>query len=214
MIGSAAVRRLLGASRCAPGSPRAKRAGGRLSQPPRSVVPMSSRPPRRSSLRVRLELGLAAFAPALILLAVRSRDSGWAWLFIVPAAVGILVLVAGIIMVRRGSPDPFGFGDIADLSGEVLGHIGAYLLPVLIVTSRSTEEIVISAIVVALIIHIHVATGRVFVNPLLYMLGYRIYSAESGGTTFYLIAKSDVSAWTSPRRCVRIGSSVLVEHHK
>lgn len=214
MIGSSAPLRLPGSSRCTTGPPRAKLAGERLSQPPRSVVRMSSRPPRRSSLRVRLELGLAAFAPALILLAVRSRDSGWAWLFIVPAALGILVLVAGILIVRRGSPDPFGFDDIADLSGEVLGHIGAYLLPVLIVTSRSTEEIVISAIVVALIIHIHVATGRVFVNPLLYLLGFRIYSAESGGKTFYLIARSDVSAWTSPRRCVRIGSSVLVERHK
>ena len=214
MVGSSAVRRLLGSSRRASGPFRAELAGGRLSQPPRNVVRMSSRPPRRSSLRVRLELGLVAFSPALILLAVRSRDSGWAWLFIVPAAVGILVLVAGILIVQRGSPDPFGFGDIADLSGEVLGHIGAYLLPALIVTSRSTEEIVISAIVVALIIHIHVATGRVFVNPLLYLLGYRIYSAESGGTTFYLIARSDVSAWTSARHCVRVGSSVLVERHE
>ena len=214
MMGGSEVWRLPGSFRCAPSPPSAKLAGERLSQPPRSVVRMPSRPPRRSSLRVRLELGLAAFAPALILLAVRSRDSGWAWLFIVPAGVGILVLVVGILIVRRGSPDPFGFGDIADLSGEVLGHIGAYLLPVLIVSSRSTEEIVISAIVVALIIHIHVATGRVFVNPLLYLLGYRIYSAESGGKTFYLIARSDVSAWASPRRCVRIGSSVLVERHK
>ena len=51
------------------------------------------------------------------------------------------------------------------------------------------------------------------VNPLLYLFGYRIYSAQSGGSTFYLVAKSDVSAWTAPRRCVRIGSSVLVERH-
>lgn len=175
---------------------------------------MPTRPPRRSSFRVRLELGLAAFAPVLLLLALRSRGTCWIWLFLIPAAFGILVLVAGVLIVRRGSPDPFGFGDIEDLSGEVLGHIGAYLLPVLIDTSNSAEEIVISAIVVTLIIHIHVASGRVFVNPLLYLFGRRIYSAESGGTHFYLIARTDVSAWTSPRRCVRIGSSVLVERHK
>ena len=175
---------------------------------------MPSRPPRRSSFRVRLELGLAAFAPVLGLLAFRSRGSGWAWLFLFPAVVGIAVLVVGVLIVRRGNSEPFDFGDIEDLSGEVLGHIGAYLLPVLIDTSKSTEEIVISAIVVALIIHIHVATGRIFVNPILYLFGYRIYSAETGGTTFYLIAKSDVSGWTAPRRCIRIGSSVLVERHK
>ena len=175
---------------------------------------MPARPPRRSSFRVRLELGLAAFAPALLLLAFRSRETCWVWLFLVPAAFGILVVAVGVLIVRRGNPDPFDFGDIEDLGGEVLGHIGAYLLPVLIDTSNSTEEVVISAIVVALIIHIHVAAGRVFVNPLLYLFGCRIYSAESGGTHCYLIARTDVSAWTSPRRCVRIGSSVLVERHK
>ena len=175
---------------------------------------MPSRPPRRSSFGVRFELGLAAFAPALALLALRSRESDWVWLFLIPAALGIVVLVAGFAIVRRGSPDPFTFDDIEDLSGEVLGHIGAYLLPVFIGTTKSTEEIVISAIVVGLIIHIHMATGRVFVNPLLYLFGYRIYSAQSGGATFYLVARSDVSSWSAPRRCVRIGSSVLVERHK
>ena len=100
------------------------------------------------------------------------------------------------------------------MGGECLGHIGAYLLPAFIDTSKSTEEIVVCAIVVALIIHIHVSTGRVFVNPLLYLVGYRTYSATAGSASFYLVARSDVSNWTAPRRCVRIGSSVLVERHK
>ena len=175
---------------------------------------MPSRPPRRSSFGVRLELGLAAFAPALGLMVFRSRGSGWVWLFPFPAIVGIVVLVVGVLIVRRGNPEPLAFDDIEDLSGEVLGHIGAYLLPVLIDASQSTEGIVISAIVMAVIIHIHVATGRIFVNPLLYLFGYRIYSAETGGTAFYLVARSDVAGWRDPRRCVRIGSSVLVERHR
>lgn len=175
---------------------------------------MASRPPRRSSFRVRLELGLAAFAPALGLLAFRSRESGFTWLFLVPAVLGVVVIVAGGVIVRHGNAEPYLFDDISDLSGEVLGHIGAYLLPVFIDTSKSTEEIVVCAIVVALIIHIHVSTGRVFVNPLLYLVGYRTYSATTGSASFYLVARSDVSSWTAPRRCVRIGSSVLVERHK
>ena len=51
----------------------------------------------------------------------------------------------------------------------------------------------------------------VFVNPLLYLFGYRIYSAESDGRSFYLVARSDVSEWSEHQRCVRIGSSVLIE---
>ena len=172
---------------------------------------MSSRPPRRGSFLVRLELGLAAFAPALGLLAFRSRGSFWALLFLIPAAAGVVVLVWGVITVRRGNGEPFTFDDIEDLSGEILGHIGAYLLPVFIDTSNSTEEIVVGAIVLALIVQIHVATGRVLVNPLLYLFGYRVYNAETGGAAFYLVAKSDVSAWNASRRCIQIGSSLLVE---
>lgn len=174
---------------------------------------MPSRPPRRGSFQIRLELGLAAFAPALALLAFRSRHTGWTWLFAYFAVIGLVVLAAGAMIVAKGSPEPLDFDDIDDLSSEVLGHIGAYLLPVFIDTSGSTEEIAISAIVVAVIIHIHIATGRVFVNPLLYLLGYRIYSATSGGTSYYLVARSDVSEWQAPRRCVRLGSNVLVERH-
>lgn len=148
------------------------------------------------------------------LLAFRARDEAWIWLFLIPAAMGVVVLIGGFAIVRRGNPEPFEFEEVEDLSGEILGHIGAYLLPVLIDTTKSTEEVVVSAIVLALIIHIHVATGRVFVNPLLYLFGYRIYSARTGGATFYLIATSDVSTWTNSRRCVRIGANVLVERHK
>ena len=175
---------------------------------------MSSRPPRRGSLRVRLELGLAAFAPAFGLLAFRARDSLWALLFLIPAVVGVIVFLSGVMIARRGNAEPFAFDDIEDLSGEILGHIGAYLLPIFIDTSKSTEEIVVGAIVLALIVQIHVATGRVLINPLLYLLGYRIYHAKTGGVAFYLVAKSDVSAWTAPRCCLQIGSSLLVERHR
>lgn len=180
---------------------------------------MPSRPPRRGSFGVRFELGLAAFAPALGLLAFHARCSDWAWawvsLFGIPALFGVVILFGvGIFRVRRGNPEPMVFDDIEDLSGEVIGHIGAYLLAVFINTAKLDEALMLRAIVMALIIHIHVATGRTFVNPLLYLFGYRIYSARTGGTTYYLVAKSDVSTWTDSRRCIRIGSSILVERHQ
>ena len=172
---------------------------------------MAARPPRLGSLRVRFELGLAAFAPALGLLAFRTRDSRWALLLLAAALAGVLVIVVGAGIVKRGNAESFEFGDIEDLGGEILGHIGAYLVPAFISTTATTEEIVISALILAMIIQIHVATGRVFVNPLLYLIGYRVYSAKTSGAAFYLIARSDVSDWSGPQRCVQIGSSVLVE---
>ncbi len=160
---------------------------------------------------MRLELGLAAFTPAFVLLAVRTRDSSLVWLFVAPAAAGLLVFVYGTVVVARGNPERFTFGPIDDLGGEIIGHIGAYLLPLVVSPSSSNEDVLTTAIVMALIVHIHVATGRVLVNPLLYLIGRRVYSATVGGDAFYLVASSDVSRWVTGEPCVQIGTSVLVE---
>ena len=172
---------------------------------------MTERPPRRARLRVRLELGLAAFCPAFVLLAVRTRHNSLAWLFVVPAVAGVLVLVYGMVVVATGNAERFTFGPIDDLGGEILGHVGAYLLPLIVGPDSSTEDILTTAIIMALILHIHVATGRVLVNPLLYLIGRRVYSATVGEEAYYLVATSDVSRWITAEPCVQIGASVLVE---
>jgi hypothetical protein len=169
------------------------------------------RPPRRGSLAVRLELGLAAFAPALGLIAFRTWGSQLAWLFAVPAAAGVVVLVWGAVLVVSGNPEPFVFGTIKDQSGEILGHIGAYLLPVLVNTASSTEDIAIVAVVMGVILLVHVSTGRVHVNPLLYLIGRRVYEATANDTAYFLIARTDVSEWISAQPCVQVGANLLVE---
>lgn len=113
----------------------------------------------------------------------------------------------------RGNPEPFEFSDIQDLGDEILGHVGAYLVPALVDTAKFAEEILLSVVIVGLIVQIHVATGRVLVNPLLYLIGYRVYSATAGSSSYYLVARTEVNDWTTPRRCVQIGSSVLIERH-
>ncbi len=175
------------------------------------MTQVADRPPRRGSLRIRLELGLAAFAPAFGLLSFRSRESRWAWVFVAVAGAGVVIIAAGALIVRRGNAESFEFGDVEDLGEEILGHIGAYLVPAFVATSGSTEEIVTAAVILALIVQIHVATGRVFVNPLLYLVGYHVYAAQVDGVSYYLVARTDVAGWASPRRCVQLGSSVLVE---
>jgi hypothetical protein len=169
------------------------------------------RPPRRGAFLIRLELGLAAFAPALALLAVRARSSELVWLFVIPAVAGLIVFVYGAAAVARGNPEPFAFDVIEDRSTEVIGHVTAYVLPLLVPPSASTEQIVITAVVLAFIIHIHVATGRVHVNPLLYLLGYRVYSASTRGPWYYLVARSDVSEWARAQPCIQVGAGLLVE---
>ncbi|HVE45534.1 MAG TPA: hypothetical protein VNA57_02140 [Acidimicrobiales bacterium] len=162
---------------------------------------------------MRLELGLMAFAPAMALLAFRAReDKLWVLLFCVPAAIGLFVAIVAQVVVRRGNAEPFAFATIEDAGDEVVGHVGSYLLPAVVDVGQSMEQAIIAAIVLTLIVQIHITTGRVHVNPLLYLLGFRMYRATSiTGVTYYLVARTDVSGWDTTRRLVPLGASLLIE---
>ena len=147
-------------------------------------------------------------------MAFRLRGDPLSWFFAALAVLGLFVLALGALVVRRGNATALTFGDIDDLGGEILGHVGAYLLPALVESQTSTEQGVIAGMILLLIVHIHVATGRIYVNPLLYLLKRRVYSATVGSTTYYLVAKSDVADWKTPKPCVQVGSNLLIESSK
>lgn len=174
------------------------------------------RPPRLGPLPVRVELGLFAFAPALALLAFRTRHESWWWLsFALPALLGCVVAVGAAFIVRRTNAEPITFADVTDVGDQVLGHVGSYLLPVVVDFSKSTEQVIVAGVVLGLIILIHIATGRVHVNPLLYLFGYRTYRASTKqGATYYLVARTDPAQWPDTYRCASLGPSVLVERRR
>ncbi|WP_193311401.1 hypothetical protein [Georgenia satyanarayanai] len=172
----------------------------------------SAAPPRLGPLRLRVELTLAAFTPAFALLAVRAYATAWFWLFAGIAATGLVLLVVLAAVVRVGNPEPFRFTEVEDRGEEVLGHVGAYLLPVVVDASMGTRDVVIAVTALGLIVLIHVTTGRVHVNPLVYLTGRRIYTGVSGGNAYYVIARTDPSDWAETRpQFVPVAPSLLVE---
>lgn len=175
-----------------------------------------SRPPRLGPRSVRAELGLFAFAPAMAMLAFRSRNLSWWWLsFAVPAVVGCVVAIAAVVVVQRTNTEPFRFNKIDDAGDDVLGHVGGYLLPVVADVSESVEQVVIAGVALVVIVQIHVATGRVHVNPLLYLFGFRTYRATTDtGISYYLITHNDPADWSGARACVPLGSSILIERRR
>jgi hypothetical protein len=169
-------------------------------------------PPRLGPLRQRMELSFAAFVPAFALFAVRTYGTGWFWLFLSLAATGVVFLGVLALLVRSGNPEPFEIEAVVDKGDDVLGHVGAYLLPVVLDPSGGTRQMVVSVLVLALIVQIHVSTGRVHVNPLLYVVGRRVHSAVSGGQTYYVVSRTDPASWVRKRPLfVSVGSSLLVE---
>jgi hypothetical protein len=169
-------------------------------------------PPRLGRLRERVELTFAAFVPAFALLAARTFGTWWFWLFTALAAAGLVFLAVLAVLVRHGNPEPFAVDAVEDKGDDVLGHVGAYLLPVVLDPAAGTRQVVISALVLGLIVQIHVATGRVHVNPLLYLGGRRVHTGVSGGQTYYVVSRTDPATWAQRRpRLVSVGASLLVE---
>lgn len=173
--------------------------------------PMSVRPIRRGPLQVRIELAVAAFTPVFLLIALRSGGAWWAWVFFVLTAAGVLVLVVGAVLVLTGGTEEFDLVEIHDASDQVVGYIAAYIVPVVIDPSASPLNAVISAAALLLAFIIHVATGTVHINPLLYLLGYRIYVASTATASYALIAHSEVADWEGDCSLVDLSSGVLVE---
>lgn len=170
------------------------------------------RPPRLGSPAARAQLGIAAFAPALGLMALRLRDQQWWWIpFAAAAAVGILLGIGVVATAGRGNREPYVFGDIEDASSEIIGHIGSYIVPVVIDPSGA-DQVLIGGAALALIIYTHIVTGNVLVSPLLSLAGKRTYRATTDtGVAYYLIARTDPALWSGGVECRALGSSILVE---
>lgn len=169
---------------------------------------MASRPPRRGTLRARVELCLAAFAPAFGVMAWRSWGTviGWGGLLI--AGLGLVVFFEVLRATWTGNPESREFTSITDSSAEVLGHVGAYLALAVIDPASSRSDAVLACVILGLIFLIHASAGLVHANPLFYLVGYRTFSATtSTGRSLYLIARSDVADWSGPRPVVHLAGS-------
>lgn len=177
---------------------------------------MPARPVRRGRLRARIELCLAAFAPAFGLMVWRAwGDLVLVSIFALPCALGLVVFALFLRGTGTGNPEPYSLEDISDSSSDVLGHISAYLAAAIIDPTASTDQAVLSLVVFGLIFLIHVSAGLVHVNPLFYILGYRVYSAVGDqGRAYYLIAHSEVADWEGTQLLVRLGESILIEQRK
>jgi len=173
-----------------------------------------TRPPRRGPLLVRTELALAAFAPAFLLVGLRSGAQWWSWAFYLLATLGVLVLVVGGVLVATGNTEQFELTEIEDASDEVIGYIASYIVPVLIDPSASRLNAIIAAAALFLVFLIHVTTGRVHVNPLLYLIGYRVYTARTATASYALIARGEVADWVGEQDLVDVSASILVEKWK
>ncbi|HEX4393440.1 MAG TPA: hypothetical protein VH084_18135 [Mycobacterium sp.] len=137
----------------------------------------------------------SSYAPLFALLAIRFNQL---WLILVcgslaVAGVGALWLL--LHLDARATPGPHDLSTTKDAGAEAGAYLGAYLLPFLTVSSPSARDAIAygAFLVVAASIYLH--SSVVQINPLLYLLGYRVLEVvDTHGLRAYLVTRRRVGA--------------------
>lgn len=182
---------------------------------------------------IRIRLFLVSYVPLWVMLACRAAPPGrwhfhpWHWESRITAtlAFAVLAIVALIdaIHLIRGSKKTSArtvvFGEISDQGGNAAGYLATYLLPFigLIPADWGDWAAYLLYFVAAGIVFIR--TDLTFVNPTLYVLRYRVVSANAyvpgsrspiTGSPFVVICK-DSGVLTSPVEVTSIGGGYVVK---
>lgn len=172
----------------------------------------STRPPGRGSLGARVELLISSFAPLFAILGIRLWERpGWGAAFLVLAVWGLGVLARLLWLRRTQAPDIVVFDKVEDLGDQVAGHVTGYLVPFLVPSDASVGDLILTVATLLLIATILVQSNRVHLNPLLYVIGYRIYNATAGSKSYYLIARCEMSSQSGDFAMVEVDQSIAME---
>ncbi len=135
-------------------------------------------------------LFLSSYAPLFGLLAIRFEQR-WLWISCtVLAVLGVVSLRLLLRLDARSAPGPHTLASVRDAGVEAAGYLATYLLPFLTVATPTVRDVLAYAgfLLVAAVINLRSAVAQV--NPLLYLLGYRVLSVtDDHGLHAYMITR-------------------------
>jgi hypothetical protein len=159
----------------------------------------------------KLLLFLSSYAPLFALLAIRFEPRHLIIICASLAVLGLLGLVLLLCLDARASRGVHELTAVRDAGNEAASYLGAYLLPFVTVATPTVRDLIAYGgfMIVAGAVYIH--SSVVQINPLLYLVGYRIYAAEdTNGLQAYLVARRRIRVGDSVE-ATRFGDSVLID---
>jgi hypothetical protein len=135
-------------------------------------------------------LFFTSYAPLFALLAIRFEPLALCLTCAGLAIVGVAALFALFRLDRRASPGAHQLKEVKHAGAEAGAYMGAYLLPFLTVSTPTLRDVIayLAFIVVAGAVYLH--SSVVQINPLLYLLGYRVLSVvDTKGLQAYLVTR-------------------------
>lgn len=153
-------------------------------------------------------LFLSSYSPLFGLTAVRLQPGTFRTITLVVAALGALSLAVALADALHIEPRERVVGDVEDRGGDVAGYLATYLLPFLTVSSPTTKDAFAYGGFLLLVGVVYTRSSLLAVNPLLYVLGYRLsHVTTDGGRRVLLICRE------LPARGDRVRCSSLFRDH-
>lgn len=143
-----------------------------------------------SRMIVDIQLFFSSYAPLFVMLGLRFQSTPLRIICFMIGAGGALCLLLILWQIRRGAPKRYRIERVEDRGDDVAGYLVTYLLPFLTIAEPSAGDIAAYAVFIAIVGVVYVRTGLIYVNPLLYVMGFRLFSVTaSPGLDAMLIAK-------------------------
>ncbi|WP_147360739.1 hypothetical protein [Clavibacter michiganensis] len=119
-------------------------------------------------------LAFSSYVPLFALLALRLEPPTLKVGALPLATAGTVALALIFLLARRGSPTSHIVKSVQEPGAEVAGHLASYLVPFVISADPATPDLIAYAAFLGLAVLITTKTSVLQVNPLVYLLGYRI----------------------------------------
>jgi|GEM_PF-3373303 len=136
-------------------------------------------------------LFLSSFAPLFLALAMRFTETPLRLVSLGLAVTGIGVLWGVLAYWAGRSEITIVAASVDDRGADVGGYVAAYLMPLLVVSEPSGWDIGAYALILFVIGTVYVRSRMIQFNPVLYLMGYRLYSITTqDGFQGYLIHRA------------------------
>jgi hypothetical protein len=131
--------------------------------------------------RMMTVLFLSSYSPLFALLALRTYHKSTAMFDL--SCVALIIALAGIAAFLLAATfrhaERHRVLSAQSRDGDVAGYAAAYLLPFLGIFGAGWRDVLALALFIALIGVIYVQSRMIYVNPVLIMLGYHLYSVQT-----------------------------------
>jgi len=134
---------------------------------------------------------LSSYAPLFAILVLRLDSAQVSVGCGALAAIGLLSTISLLGGVGRLEPEPHKVDAVVDRGPEVAGYVATYLLPFVTVAEPSGRDLLAYGAFLVVSGIIYVRSSMMAVNPLLYLLGFRVVSITNGtGLDAFLVCRA------------------------